>query len=428
MRIQDQYWQRTGTGKWQIARQHLVAAVPRDDALHVHFTSATALPRKVPMTIASSVNPKLSSYLRAAPGAARFLGIIVMDFPSPALCGLVLRRNGQGLDPCRAVRQDAVDRAVAVEYIDNLQCELMCASARADHAVENAREDTQSHVHRLAYVYCRLVVEHAVADASMSATDDFYLPDELPAEATHAPAAASRAGARSSPAPELPLPVASPGGPPRRAPCEKTPPKAPRRGLLRRFRKLGSCFVPRREPCEVSLSRQNSSPSDPRSPGGAPADCGSARASRLEDLECELEAAATRASAAGLALERAELGADGQPRGHEELSTRVRRLAEVYVRLLVERSTAADALLGRPPEQLSMGDDGPASSSQEVSPGRSACASACRGDLLASDDGGVAASDAGSDESLEDSPGIMSDNLDQAGGWASDPERADAYD
>ncbi|CAK0815054.1 unnamed protein product, partial [Prorocentrum cordatum] len=77
----------------------------------------------------------------AAPGAARFLGIIVMDFPSPALCGLVLRRNGQGLDPCRAVRQDAVDRAVAVEYIDNLQCELMCASARADHAVENARED-----------------------------------------------------------------------------------------------------------------------------------------------------------------------------------------------------------------------------------------------------------------------------------------------
>merc|ERR1712151_1115298 len=131
MCIQDQYWHRTGTRKWAVVKQHLGCSGRSPSCLQVNFTSATALPRKMPITLAQSVNPKLSNHLRSMPGR-RFLGVVVMDFPSALLCDLIVRSNWLSLDPCRSLCPLVQCGPKCREWLDNLGCELMAAASRAD--------------------------------------------------------------------------------------------------------------------------------------------------------------------------------------------------------------------------------------------------------------------------------------------------------
>lgn len=171
MRIQDDYWKRTGGGKWRIVRQNLLSAVSSPDCLDVSFTSATHLPDKVPATFARSVNPKLAAHLRTAP-CGRFAGIIVMDFPSVALCELVVRCNRCGLDPCRQVRISAAAGSEDVaEWLENIQCEALAASTRADAALILGDKALSEHVHWLSRVYSKLLVERMQVELGNFAVD-----------------------------------------------------------------------------------------------------------------------------------------------------------------------------------------------------------------------------------------------------------------
>lgn len=177
MRIQDEYWQSSGSKKWHIVRKHLAQARPKSDLLHVHFTSATGLPRKVPITIARSVNPKLSHHLRGSGACLGFLGIVAMDFPSAALCELIVRRNcgGGGLDPCRRVRSLRGGCPKVGEYLDNLQCELQAAASRADAALIDGVEECAERVLWLARVYSKVILEHVEAESAEPSVDDLDL-------------------------------------------------------------------------------------------------------------------------------------------------------------------------------------------------------------------------------------------------------------
>lgn len=173
MVVQDQYWQKTGTAKWQVAKRHLNSAAPSPDRLHVHFTSATALPSKVPLAIARSVNPKLAQYLRCA-SRCRFLGVIAMDFPSAALCELIVRHNPRQPHPCRRVSYLAAGSPKVGEWLDNLQCELLAAASRADAAVLSRPDELrQSRLPWLARVYVRLVVDRSSAELLQPALGEF---------------------------------------------------------------------------------------------------------------------------------------------------------------------------------------------------------------------------------------------------------------
>lgn len=165
MQIQDQYWHKSGRDKWRVARRDLGRAAPAPDLLQAHFTSATALPRRSPLEIARSVNPQLAGYLRSMP-CPRFVGIVAMDFPTAALCELVVHRNRRILDPCRPV---------CGHYngaIDNLQCELAAAATRADAAVLVHPEQLPERVAWLGQTFARLLVERARAESQQPVVEE----------------------------------------------------------------------------------------------------------------------------------------------------------------------------------------------------------------------------------------------------------------
>jgi len=144
MRIQDQYWHASGTRKWKAVRQHLIRTKPAANLLQVNFASATALPRKFPLSLARSVNSKLASYLRASSNK-KFVGIVVMDFPSAMLCELIVRKNRQILDPCRSVQGLTTACPYESNSLIQRQCELMVATTRADAAAFVHRDQEELH-------------------------------------------------------------------------------------------------------------------------------------------------------------------------------------------------------------------------------------------------------------------------------------------
>lgn len=169
MRIQDEYWQNSGTKKFHIVKKHFAEASPSADLLHVHFTSATNLPRKLPVMLARRINPLLVEYLRTAM-CNEFLGVVAMDFPSPLLIELVVRRNRwRSLEPCRRpLCQGPQIRA----GLDNLQCELHAAATRADIAQLSELEDSNVRSTWLAKVYTKLLVGHVQAELDEPAVDE----------------------------------------------------------------------------------------------------------------------------------------------------------------------------------------------------------------------------------------------------------------
>lgn len=170
MQIQDEYWQNTGKAKWEVVERDLLAALPDADRLHVHFTSATSLPRGVPISIARGVNPRLAAHLRSTP-IRRFLGVVAMDFPSVHVCELIVQRNMCDLDPCRPVQGLAASIPAIHGRIQNLQCECMAAATRAD-AAEMTGEELPIMLRSLASVYAQLTIERVRSEASGDATEE----------------------------------------------------------------------------------------------------------------------------------------------------------------------------------------------------------------------------------------------------------------
>lgn len=189
MNIQDEYWHRTGTKKWKVMKRHLGSTMiacrsaashgcfPR--VLQIHFASTTAIHySRTPLSLAKIVNAKLVAYLRhAARYGGSVLGIVVMDFPSPMLCDLIIRHNFFSLDPCRplcSLQRDVVIR----DYIENLQCELVASASRADALTNASTEDAFHATQRLGHVFTRLVLEHAAAQLAEPSTDEQPLHSE----------------------------------------------------------------------------------------------------------------------------------------------------------------------------------------------------------------------------------------------------------
>jgi len=329
MLLQDEYWHKSGASKWRAVRRHLGFAAPSPDRLQVHFTSATSLPRKTPITIARSVNRRLSDHLRCAPGL-RYLGIVVMDFPSPSLCELIVQRNWRCLDPCRSTACLTASSVEVREWIDDLQCELAAAAVRADAAVALAQpEDLLSRTQWLARVFVKLLVDRGKAElCEPSLVEPAASPRRpLPAgvvrpgssqEEVFAGTAAEKQSERDLSSEML-----------RRA--DVSSPR-PRYGhmLCRLGSRLGwrGGGQRRRQPQNcLSLSAPKNTISIP---GLGPGD------DWIDDLRCELAAAASRADGAELAR-----------RPEEELRERAQWLARVLVRLLVclAESSLAEASL-----------------------------------------------------------------------------------
>lgn len=170
MQIQDEYRQKNGKAKWDVVERHLCVACPDADRLHVHFTSATSLPRGVPISIARAVNPRLADHLRSTP-IHRFVGIVAMDFPSVQLCELIVQRNLRELDPCRVVHGLAASSLAVHGRIQNLQCECMAAATRAD-AAEMTGEELPCMLRSLASRYLQLTFERVQSERSDHATEE----------------------------------------------------------------------------------------------------------------------------------------------------------------------------------------------------------------------------------------------------------------
>jgi len=171
MTIQDKYWVSTGTEKWHVVKAHLANIVASRDFVNISFTSATALPRKVPIQFAKSVNPKLGIHLQTA-SSKQFLGTIVMDFPSHALCKLIIERNHPVLDVCRPVCMLPGQEAWVSEWIDDLQCEFQAAASQADAALLAHTDELCRHVKQLSRVYVMLVEERVGMQIRMPSVDD----------------------------------------------------------------------------------------------------------------------------------------------------------------------------------------------------------------------------------------------------------------
>uniref|UniRef100_A0A7S4UBU7 Phosphatidylinositol-specific phospholipase C X domain-containing protein n=1 Tax=Alexandrium monilatum TaxID=311494 RepID=A0A7S4UBU7_9DINO len=219
MCIQDEYWHFSRREKWRVVEQELLRSEASPGSLTVHFTSATHLPRKVPLGFAGFVNCRLAAHLRASP-RPQFVGVIAMDFPSASLCELIVRRNQLALDPCRTVHGLAAIGADGRDELVTLQCELMVAAGRADAAalVHCDAEEHQGRVRQLARHLVRLAVGRVVAELCEPAVDEGLLPGlVVPAAAAAAPGAATTS----------------------RAPCGAQQRPAARRGLVQR---LGSSF------------------------------------------------------------------------------------------------------------------------------------------------------------------------------------------
>lgn len=386
MRIQDEYWQSTGSKKWHVIRRHLEDAEPSPDFLQVHFTSATHLPRKVPISIARSVNPKLADYLRLGP-CHRFLGVVCMDFPSAYLCELIIRKNAawtlsaSGMDPFRGVRAIREGCPKVCEWLDDLQCELKASATRADVAllVDN-KEELEERVKWLSRVYLKVVVEHAYAELGESGLDDF---------AFASPIAWEKADEAQNGVPSPKPKSASPPGSRRKGQLrndgdddcgvERGPRK---RGLLARFgaclpggggsgatQRAGSSAGERRRlvpgaasaPASPPPLRPSPPPLRPSVPlstpagldGDAPERTFSAGVNNwLDNLKCELEAAASRADAA-------------MAERPDELPERLQWLSRVYVRVVVDGTRARLAAPGAESALLGVECPGGSSSSSD---------------------------------------------------------------
>jgi len=207
MSIQDEWWQTSATRKWEITRERLDTAVPSPSVLQVHFTSASGLPKKTPETMARSVNTSLSQYLHGI--CSRYLGVIVMDFPSAHLCELIVHRNQHSLDPRRSSTHLKACSQKTHEWLDVLSTELTASAARADAAVEAAvaeavhsesgegrsrcgtwpppghPEDIHAKAKWLAHIYIELAFERASAELREPAMEvpDGHVPLESTAEA-----------------------------------------------------------------------------------------------------------------------------------------------------------------------------------------------------------------------------------------------------
>lgn len=315
MRIQDQYWHRTGTKKWSVVKQHLGSCGPLHDCLQVNFTSATALPRKVPITLARSVNPKLADHIRSVPGR-RFLGIVVMDFPSALLCDLIIRYNFTGLDPCRSSCSLVQCGPKCREWLDNLTCELMAAASRADALELMKPEELKPGIQWLSRVFVKLLVERTCAETDEPAILENSL--EL---------------AHSNPMVD-PIQVApSPALPPGQEQMITIPvdlqARSPKQGLLRR---VGERLRRRRRRTSSMSSLPSPSAKEQSPKTGSPTYTAERAAlfALIDTLECELIAAASKADVATLA----------QP---QELPQRLQWLSRVCVRLTISRVQAGHA-------------------------------------------------------------------------------------
>lgn len=220
MQIQDEYWHSSRRDKWHAVRRELQRSEASPGSLHVHFTSATHLPRKVPLSFARFINCRLSSHLRTA-ACQHFVGVIAMDFPSASLCELIVRRNQQALDPCRTVHSLCAIDQDGRDELEHLQCKLMVTASLADAAalVHHDAEEHLGHVQELAHHLVSLTVGRVAAELREPAVDE--QPGVLGAAAGRAAVVATSVAAAGA-----------------RAPCGAQRPAA-RRGLVRR---LGSSF------------------------------------------------------------------------------------------------------------------------------------------------------------------------------------------
>jgi hypothetical protein len=345
MRIQDQYWHRTGTKKWAVVKSHLGSCGPLQDCLQVNFTSSTALPRKTPLMLARSVNPKLSDHIRSVPGR-RFLGVVVMDFPSALLCDIIIRYNFAGLDPCRSVCSLMQCGPKCREWLDNLGCELMAAATRADALELMKPEELKPGVQWLARVFIKLLVERTCAEtdepailenaADLSNSNAMVAPVEI-APIEVAPSVAAAPGQQQMVTVKAPIDLQA------RSPKQSLLERVGQR-LRRRRRRTGS--TPTQAPCAKEQS--------PKTGFFIPADR-SKEFALIDNLECELIAAATNADAAALA----------RP---EELSQRVQWLSRVCVRLAISRVQARLTLGGSSEAVDASEEQAELASSSEESP------------------------------------------------------------
>lgn len=305
MLIQDQYWHRTGRMKWGVVRRHLqYCTAPLPDCLQVHFTSATSLPRKTPIAMARSVNPKLRNYLRANP-RRRFLGAVLMDFPAPLLCDVIIRHNWRSLDPCRSVVSLVEASHQRREWLDNLSCELMAASSRADAMALSQHEELRPGVQWLSRVYSKLLIERAVADIAEPVVQDRTLPL---LDSNHVQSSSSSSTLAATQ--------------PQQTKKAETEQLSAKGGLLSRFGLRRKRIVRKRPECDATPS-----PKAPAREENVPqlVFVTNASDSLLEDLGCELIAAASRADAAEMM----------QP---EELPMRVKCVSRLLVRVLVRQA------------------------------------------------------------------------------------------
>jgi len=309
MRIQDQYWHKTGTKKWSVVRKQLLCALPSQDCLCIHFTSATALPRKMPITLARSVNPKFSDYLRSSSGR-RFLGIVAMDFPSRSLCELIVQHNWRGLDPCRSLQCSNQTDPRSHEWFEDLRCELMAAASRADAASLTHHDEVFERVRWLGHVFTKVLLARVEVEVCEPAVLE---PALQPADSK-----ASSAGA--PPAEDAVLHETS---------KDSVSSATPRKGILGR---VSSRF--RSSPCNKSGNRTADdglgSTTSTMCAAAEPSGTAVVDADWLENMQCELLAAASRADAAAL-------------QHPEDVPMRVQWLARVYVCLLVERTQVFEA-------------------------------------------------------------------------------------
>mmetsp|Transcript_16198 Transcript_16198/g.37247 ORF Transcript_16198/g.37247 Transcript_16198/m.37247 type:complete len:622 (-) Transcript_16198:52-1917(-) len=177
-RIQDEYRCKTGEDKWQVVERTLNATRPVEGQMSINFTSATALPSRGPLAIARVVNQRFAAYLRQRP-CPGFVGTVVMDFPTVALCELIVRRNctKHSLNLDRPV----VD-PVAERWLSTLRTEVRAVASRADAAmrpegvatVEKSRQlgHLKDAVRQVARVYTRYLAEHATAELQLTVVDE----------------------------------------------------------------------------------------------------------------------------------------------------------------------------------------------------------------------------------------------------------------
>lgn len=169
MRIQDEYWQEAPRSKWRVVKKHLQAARPGSEALHVNFCSATCLPHLGPLSFAEHVNERLAKSLRCCP--RRFVGCVVLDFPSPDLCELVIKCNALVLNPCRPLRAPTLGCCGATSSLDDLQCGLLAACTRADALLELRAPAYSPELRRLSSAYCQLLLGRVRLELRASMVD-----------------------------------------------------------------------------------------------------------------------------------------------------------------------------------------------------------------------------------------------------------------